>query len=71
MPRFYFDLTDGQQVIDDVEGREADSFDQALAQARSAVEEMRADGELEDCEYGWRLLIRDEKGSVLTTIAAS
>ncbi|GEP09617.1 DUF6894 family protein [Methylobacterium gnaphalii] len=68
LARYYFDLDDGQTIIRDEDGVIADNFAQAVEQARRAVEEMRASGELPETTDGWFLIIRDEDGDELKRV---
>ena len=63
--RFYFDLTNGQTTLRDETGVEATSLNEALEQARAAIDEMRDNGELDGLGRGWQLIIRDERGAVV------
>jgi hypothetical protein len=61
--RFYFDFENGRETIRDDEGVEADDLDQALDDARSAIEEIVQElkgGALGEAPV---LIVRDETGS--------
>lgn len=60
--RFYFDLKNGQEILRDVEGVDANSPDEAIKAAQSVLDEMRGNDEPQQQETGWQLIIRDEKG---------
>jgi hypothetical protein len=60
--RFYFDLRDGQETIQDYEGVEADDLEQALAEARSVIEELADELGATDLGSPWTLVVRDETG---------
>lgn len=60
--RFYFDVEDGHDRIRDDVGVEAASLEEALAEARSVIEEMAASV---NTGTSWTLVVRDEAGSVV------
>lgn len=66
--RFYSDLVSDDEVIRDSEGVEADSIEQAVAEAGRVIFEMREVNELPVNAMDWELRIRDEAGSLLTSI---
>ncbi|GJD49257.1 hypothetical protein OPKNFCMD_1987 [Methylobacterium crusticola] len=66
--RFHFDLINGHDTIRDTEGVEADDFDEALRQAWTVIEEMRAQGELSDLAGTWQLMVRSADGTILATV---
>lgn len=63
--RLYFDLTNGQDLIRDTEGVEAELLGEALEDAHSALTEMRRSGEADTPSDGWQLIVRDESGMTL------
>ena len=66
--RFRFDLENGDIVIRDEIGVEADDISQAVEQALAGIDEMRASGELVTPDDLWTLVIRDEDGAELKRI---
>lgn len=60
--RYYFDLVDGDDVIPDDVGVEADSLEQAVEVAREAIDEMRGDGEI--LLGHWEMVVRSADGSL-------
>jgi hypothetical protein len=62
--RDHFGLEDGLEAIRDTDRVEADSADQAVEQALTAIAEMRDSGEIETAR-GWDLVIRDARGSAI------
>ena len=67
-PRFYFDLTNGLEIIRDHHGIEVRDLDQAVAEARAVLEETRDSKDLVEDEEGWVLTIRDAAGETLMTL---
>lgn len=67
--RFYFDLTDGHTTFLDTEGVLAADINEAVIEAIEALRELRASAELDDLDDGWKLAIRDEKGSIRKTLS--
>lgn len=58
--RYYFNLTDGDDMIRDEEGIEASGIQAAVVSAMEAVEELRAQAPANSDEWwGWRLEIVD------------
>ena len=68
-PRFYFDLTNGQELIRDAEGIDASGPDEAKKEAKAALDELRGSHEADMPDVGWQLIIRDENGVTLETLA--
>jgi hypothetical protein len=67
--RYYFNLTDGDTMIRDLEGTEASSIHAAVRSAMEAVEELRAQDPSNSDEWqGWRLEIVDASGQAVVTI---
>jgi hypothetical protein len=67
--RFYFDVENGQDTIRDEEGVEAASLDEALAEARSVIDEMADEVQAADPSGTWTLVVRDAAGSPVSRIA--
>ena len=67
---YYFNLTDGYDVIPDEIGIEVSDDRAALIHAFEAVEELRreADASLDEWE-GWRLNIIDHSGRLIHSLA--
>lgn len=70
--RFYFNLTNGPDVVRDEDGIEHVSVDAALLQAMRAIEELRAQDPLaaEDWQ-GWSLEIVDASGRTVRSLPLS
>jgi hypothetical protein len=67
--RYYFNLTDGDNMIRDEEGIEASSLQAAVVSAMEAVEELRVQDPSNSDEWqGWRLEIVDASGQAVQTI---
>ena len=66
--RFFFDLTDDQNLLRDEEGVEADSLADATAQAKFVIAEMSRSGELEPGVRHWKMFIRSTDGAELLSI---
>ncbi|MPR12038.1 DUF6894 family protein [Microvirga tunisiensis] len=67
--RYYFNLTDGDDMIRDEEGIEASSIQSAVVSAMEAVEELRAQAPASSDEWlGWRLEIVDTSGRALQVL---
>jgi len=62
LQRFYFDVDNGQEIVRDDEGVEAEDFEQALADARSVISEMAAELEVANLSGPCSLIVRDETG---------
>ena len=65
LERFYFDLVNRETILSDEAGIEAADLDEALEQAKAALEELCDSGETAEWDNGWHLRIRDETGTVL------
>ena len=67
--RYYFNLTDGDDMIRDEEGIKASSIQTAVVSAMEAVEELRAQDPSNSDEWqGWRLEIVDASGQAVHAI---
>lgn len=67
--RFDFDLRNGSNTLQDDEGVEASSLDEAAEHAQAALEDMGGTGEAPATGDGWRLVISDESGMTLRSIS--
>ena len=67
-PWFHFDLTNGEETIRDTDGVDAIGPDQAIKEARAALDDMRGNAEALGSGDGWQLIIRDEDGATLKTL---
>lgn len=63
--RFYFDIENGEELIRDEEGVEADSVEQALDEARSVIQEMASELTPANHDETWTLIVRDASGSLV------
>jgi hypothetical protein len=66
MPRFYFNLVRGSEVVPDLEGAEASDLGEARREALAVILEARWACEPDDW-LGWSLEIADTRGRVLAT----
>lgn len=64
--RFYFNLTNGAEVVRDPDGIELADVDSALLYAAKAIEELRAEDPLSaESWQGWNLEIVDVSGRTI------
>jgi hypothetical protein len=63
--RFYFDIDNGKEMIRDEQGVEAEDLAEALAEARSVIDEMADDLGIADRNDRWTLIVRDATGAVV------
>jgi hypothetical protein len=64
-PRFFFDVTNGEETLPDEVGVEAADLTEMLAEAERVIVEM-ADGVIEaDPNASWTLIVRDEAGATV------
>lgn len=66
--KFYFDLTNGEDLIRDDEGVDASGPDEAIEEARAVLSEMRKGDGATMPGDGWQLIIRDEDGATVKTL---
>lgn len=67
--RFYFNLTNGADVIRDEDGIEHSDINSALIQAMKAIEELRAQDPLGAEDWrGWSLEIVDGSGRTVRSL---
>jgi hypothetical protein len=68
--RCFFNLVSPSEVIPDHDGVEVANLDDALAEAREALCEMRQEERsTTDGWIGWRLVVEDDLGTVLFSIS--
>ena len=67
--RFHFDLTNGLELMQDAEGVDASGPDEAIEEARAALEDMLSLEGTAALGDGWRLIIRDESGMTVRAIS--
>jgi uncharacterized protein DUF6894 len=68
--RYYFNLTDGDEVIHDEHGIEVPDIREALIHAFAAIEELREEAACLVGEWqGWRLDIMDGSGSLIHSLS--
>ncbi len=68
--RYYFNLTDGHEVIPDEIGIEVSDDRSALIHAFEAVEDLRREADTSPSEWvGWRLNIMDGSGRLIHSLA--
>ncbi|MCJ2095773.1 MULTISPECIES: DUF6894 family protein [unclassified Methylobacterium] len=63
--RFYFDVENDRERIRDDVGVEAESLEEALAEAHSVIEEMAGSVGRGASGASWTLVVRDAAGSVV------
>jgi hypothetical protein len=67
--RFFFNLTNGVDVVRDEDGIEHSSMNSALIQAMKAIEELRAQDPLAAEDWrGWSLEIVDASGRTVRSL---
>ena len=67
--RYYFNLTDGDQIIRDQDGLTLADIDAAITYAIKAIEELRTEGSVCSDEWqGWRMEILNCFGDVVSVI---
>jgi hypothetical protein len=71
MPRFYFDIRDGQNLVPDEEGLEFDGLEAAKASAIRALTEMIKDALPNGRSRDLAIVIRDRPDHALTTARIS
>jgi hypothetical protein len=70
LSRYYFNLTDGHEVIPDEIGIEVSDDRAALIHAFESVEELRREADASPSEWeGWRLNIMDASGRLIHSLA--
>jgi hypothetical protein len=68
--RFYFHLTNGEDVIHDEGGIQVSDLQAALTAAMEVIQELKAEDPTSTEEWqGWRLEITDEAGRVVESLA--
>ena len=68
--RYYFNLTDGDEVIRDENGIEVSDVRTALIRAFDAIAELRQEDPAAVGEWqGWRLDIIDDSGNLIHSLA--
>ncbi|WP_445501116.1 DUF6894 family protein [Microvirga sp. G4-2] len=67
--RYYFNLTDGNQIIRDDEGLQLADINAAVGYAIKAIEELRAEARAPSEEWlGWRMEITNGTGEMVWVI---
>ena len=66
--RYFFNLVGPARAIEDPTGVEADTPDQAEAEALAVIAEMRLSGDLPLLGEDWQLEIRDGTGRLVRSI---
>jgi len=68
--RYFFNLTDGEDMIRDEEGILVSDVQAALVSALEVIRELRAEDPSAAAEWkGWRLEILDEAGQVIESVS--
>ena len=69
VPRFYLDVLDGDQVIQDLEGIDFADLDTAIAEAAVGARDLVAQGIMQNEDVsGQSFLIRDNHGETVATV---
>ncbi len=69
MPRFYLDVLDGDQVIEDPNGIDFADLDTALAEAAQGARDLVAEGIMRNEDVSGQVFrIRDGKGATVATV---
>ena len=68
LAHFHFDLVNGSDVLRDEDGVNADSPEQAVAQAQAVIAEMSESGELIGDERSWTMVVRDAAGTTVRSL---
>lgn len=69
VPRYYFDLTNGETTLIDEEGVDAANIDEAAAEAQVVLKDMQIGDELLDVDDDWTIVIRERDGETLREIS--
>jgi hypothetical protein len=64
-PRFFFDVSDGENTLTDQAGIDAFDLDEVLVEAKSVITEMADEVTEANPDQSWALIVRDEAGSVV------
>jgi hypothetical protein len=67
MPRYFFNVRDGENVDEDVEGSDLDGFTAVESEAMTSAKEIIAEALLSGrpAPLGHRFEVRDEKGNLI------
>ena len=69
MPRFYLDVLDGDQVIQDLEGIDFDDLQTAITEAVAGARDLVAHGIMQNEDVsGQSFLIRDRNGETVAAV---
>jgi hypothetical protein len=69
VPRFYLDVLDGDQVIEDPNGIDFADLDTAIAEAAAGARDLVAHGIMQNEDVsGQSFLIRDGQGETVATV---
>jgi hypothetical protein len=69
VPRFYLDVLDGDQVIEDPDGMDFADLDTAIAEAVAGARDLVAHGIMQNEDVsGQSFLIRDGQGETVATV---
>ena len=64
-PRFFFDVSNGDETIPDEAGIEAATVDEVLVEARVVIAEMADEAIGIDLDQRWTMVVRDAAGSTV------
>jgi len=69
VPRFYLDVLDGDQVIEDPDGMDFADLDMAIAEAVAGARDLVAHGIMQNEDVsGQSFLMRDGQGETVATV---
>lgn len=68
MPRYYFDLINGDTTLIDEEGVDAADLEEATTEAQIVLKDMQIGDEICDVDDGWTIVIREKDGKILRRI---
>jgi hypothetical protein len=69
VPRFYLDVVDGDQVIQDLEGIDFDDLQTAITEAVAGARDLVAHGIMQNEDVsGQSFFIRDNHGATVATV---
>lgn len=61
--RFFFDVSNGEEILPDEVGAEASDLSEALAEARAIIVEMADEVMRSHPDRSWSLIVRDAAGA--------
>jgi hypothetical protein len=64
-PRFFFDVSNGEETLPDEVGVEASDLSEVLAEARGVIVKMADEVILAESGPSWTMIVRDEVGLIV------